>query len=78
MTALAVSALVFAVVTLVARARPVSNIVALVVAVGSPYAPFVALAGLILSVLSRRKLLVIVAVLVVAATFAVQAPGASG
>ena len=38
LTALAVAALAFAVVTLVVRAWPVPNVFALVAAVGSPYA----------------------------------------
>lgn len=68
LTALAVAALAFAVATLVVRAWPVSNVFALVAAVGSPYAPFVALTGLALAALSRRILLSIIAVLVVTAT----------
>ena len=68
LTTLAVAALAFAVATLVMRAWPVSNVFALVAAIGSPYAPFVALAGLALAALSRRILLSIIAVLVVTAT----------
>src|SRR5689334_16381688 len=45
----------------------------LVVAVGSLYIPFVAMSGLVLSVLCRRVLLSIIAVVVVVATAAVQA-----
>src|SRR5258708_7335617 len=74
LTTLAVAALVFSVVTLVARTRPLSNLLALVVAVGSPYVVLVTLSGLALAVLSRRILLSIVAVLVVVATAAVQVP----
>jgi endonuclease/exonuclease/phosphatase (EEP) superfamily protein YafD len=68
LTALAVAALAFAAATLVVRAWPVSNVFALVAAIGSPYAPFVALTGLVLAALSRRILLSIIAVLVVTAT----------
>ena len=64
LTALAVAALAFSVVTLVVRTRPLSNLLALVVAAGSPYVPLVALSGLALSALCRRILLSIVAVLV--------------
>lgn len=59
-TALAVAAISFAALTLVVRARPISNILGLVVSLGSPYAPFVALAGLVCAALSRRTLLTIV------------------
>jgi endonuclease/exonuclease/phosphatase (EEP) superfamily protein YafD len=74
LTALAHVALLFSVATLVARALPLSNVIALVVAVGSPYVPLVALSGLAMSVLCRRILLSIVAVAVVAVTVAVQVP----
>jgi endonuclease/exonuclease/phosphatase (EEP) superfamily protein YafD len=73
-TALAVAAVSFAALTLVARARPVSNLPALVVSLGSPYAPFVALAGLLFSTLSRRTVLTIIAVLVLTASAAIQIP----
>jgi endonuclease/exonuclease/phosphatase (EEP) superfamily protein YafD len=74
LTALALGALLFSVATLVARALPLSNVIALVVAVGSPCVPLVALAGVAMSVLCRRILLSIVAVAVVVATVAVQVP----
>ncbi len=74
LTGFAVAALLVAVFMLVVRARPLSNVFALVIAVGSPYAPFVALAGLGLSLMAGRKLLAIVAVVVVAAAFVVQLP----
>jgi endonuclease/exonuclease/phosphatase (EEP) superfamily protein YafD len=72
--ALALVALLFSVATLVARALPLSNVFALVVAVGSPYVPLVALFGVALSALTRRILLSIVAVAVVVVTVAVQVP----
>jgi endonuclease/exonuclease/phosphatase (EEP) superfamily protein YafD len=72
LTVLAVTALSFAVLTMIVRARPLANILVLVVAVGSPYVPWVALSGLTLATLCRRILLSIVAVAVVAATVAVQ------
>lgn len=74
LTVLAVFALAFALATLVVRARPLSNILALVVAVASPYSLIVALLGFALSVLSRRVILSVFAVLLVTATFAVHAP----
>ena len=74
LTALAVVALLFSVVTLVVRARPLSNVIDLVVAVGSPYVPLVALSGLALSALSLRVVMSVVAVVIVAATVAVQVP----
>ena len=73
-TALAVAALLFAVLTVIARARPISNLLGIVFVAGSPYAPFIALAALILSAMSRRTVLTIVAVLVVAVTGATQIP----
>ncbi len=72
LTALAVAALVFSVLTLVVRTRPVSNKFELVLAVGSPYTALAALALLALLALRRRILLSIVAVLVVTASLAVQ------
>jgi endonuclease/exonuclease/phosphatase (EEP) superfamily protein YafD len=44
------------------------------VAVTAPYVPFVALLGFTMSMLSRRRVLAIIAVLVVAVTVAVQLP----
>jgi endonuclease/exonuclease/phosphatase (EEP) superfamily protein YafD len=72
--ALALVALLFSVATLVARALPLSNVSALVVAVGSPYVPLVALSALAMFVLCSRILLSIVAVAVLAVTVAVQVP----
>ena len=74
LTALALAALAFSVVALIVRARPLSNLLALVVAAGSPYVASVAVSGLALSALCRRIILSIVAVAVVAATLAVQVP----
>jgi endonuclease/exonuclease/phosphatase (EEP) superfamily protein YafD len=72
--ALALVALLFSAATLVVRALPLSNVSALVVAVGSPYVPLVAVFGVAMSVLCRRILLSIVAVAVLAVTVAVQVP----
>jgi endonuclease/exonuclease/phosphatase (EEP) superfamily protein YafD len=72
LTALAVAALVFSVLTLVVRTRPVSNKFDLVLAVGSPYTALAALALLALLALRRRIVLSIVTVLVVTASLAVQ------
>jgi endonuclease/exonuclease/phosphatase (EEP) superfamily protein YafD len=60
--------------TLLARSQPVSNLLGLVVSLGSPYSPIVALAGLLLAALSRRTFLAITAVLVLTATAAIQIP----
>ncbi|WP_233209282.1 endonuclease/exonuclease/phosphatase family protein [Mycobacterium sp. ENV421] len=51
-----------------------SNIVGLALSVGSAYAPFIALGGLVLSALSRRIVLVVAAVLVMTTTVALQVP----
>lgn len=72
LTAPAVAVLVFSVVTLVVRNRPVSNLFELVLAVGSPYTALAALSVLALLALRRRLFLSIVAVLVVTASLAVQ------
>ncbi|WP_319434983.1 endonuclease/exonuclease/phosphatase family protein [Mycobacterium sp. RTGN5] len=64
----------FAVLTVVARARPISNLLGVVVVAGSPYAPFIGVVALILSAWSRRTVLTIVAVLVVTVTGAIQIP----
>jgi endonuclease/exonuclease/phosphatase (EEP) superfamily protein YafD len=74
LTALAVVALLFCVATLVVRTLPLSNVIDLVVTVGSPYLPLVALSSLAVSALAHRILLSIVAVAVVVATLAVQVP----
>jgi endonuclease/exonuclease/phosphatase (EEP) superfamily protein YafD len=73
-TALALAALLFSIVTLVVRARPLSNLPGLMIAVGSPYIPLVALVGLVLTALCRRKLLSVVAAVVLVAALAVQVP----
>ena len=54
---LAIIALAFVAVALVARRQPVSTIPRLVLSVGSTFVPVVAVTGLILAVLSRRVLL---------------------
>jgi endonuclease/exonuclease/phosphatase (EEP) superfamily protein YafD len=71
---LAVSALTFAVIALVARAVPLSNNIVLIVAAGSPYVVVIAVAGLALSVMCRRTVVSVVAVAIVVATVAVQVP----
>jgi endonuclease/exonuclease/phosphatase (EEP) superfamily protein YafD len=70
---LAVIALAFVAVALVARRQPVSTIPRLVLAVGSTFVPVVAVIALILGVLSRRVLLSITAVILLMITVAVQA-----
>jgi endonuclease/exonuclease/phosphatase (EEP) superfamily protein YafD len=74
LTTLAYVAVLFSVATVVARALPLSNVIALVVAVGSPYVPLLALSAVAMSVACRRILLSIVAVAVLAVTVAVQVP----
>ncbi|MDW5611088.1 endonuclease/exonuclease/phosphatase family protein [Mycolicibacterium sp. D5.8-2] len=69
---LAAVALAFTVATLVIRALPLPNNLALVIAVGAPYVVLVALLGLVVAALSRLVVLSIVAVVVVAASLAVQ------
>lgn len=73
LTAIAGVAVALSAATLGLRHFPLSNIVALLVAIGSPYIPLLALAGLTLLALCRRVMLSIVAALVVVATVAVQA-----
>lgn len=70
---LAVTALAIAVAAVVARARPISNIPDLVLAVGSPYVTLAVLAALIAAASCRRKLLSVAAVVVLAAAVGVQA-----
>lgn len=72
LTALAVAALVFAVASVVARARPISSVGDLILAVGSPYVALVALAGLVVALSCRRFGLSILAVAVIASCVAVQ------
>jgi endonuclease/exonuclease/phosphatase (EEP) superfamily protein YafD len=72
LTIAAVAAVTAAAGTLLVRTRPLTNLPALIVAVGSPYIPLVALAGLLLSVLCRRTLLFLIAVAVLTATVSVQ------
>jgi endonuclease/exonuclease/phosphatase (EEP) superfamily protein YafD len=71
---LAVAALAFSAIALIARTRPLTNLLALVIAVGSPYVPLLALSGLFWALRSRRKILSIVTVFAVAATLVVQVP----
>jgi endonuclease/exonuclease/phosphatase (EEP) superfamily protein YafD len=72
LTALAAVGLTLSVVALIARARPLSHNFALIIAVGAPYVPMVALAALVASVLCRRISLSIVAAAIVTATLLVQ------
>jgi endonuclease/exonuclease/phosphatase (EEP) superfamily protein YafD len=67
-----VLSLLFTVLALFARTQPIWNIPSLVLAVGSPYTPLSAFAGLLLAVSYRRMLLSIIAAAVVAASLAVQ------
>ncbi len=69
---LAIVALLFTVLSLVIRARPLTNLPALLVAVGSPYTTLVALLGTAILILARRVRLSIVAALITAVAVAVQ------
>lgn len=71
--ALAVGAVGFSLVTLVVRHLPLSNIISLLVAVGSPYIPLLAISGLALLLLTGRVFLSIAAAVVLVATVSVQA-----
>ena len=64
--------LAFAVFALVARRQPVSTIPRLILSVGSTFAPLVAVACLVLAMLSRRVVLSIFAVFLVTTTVAIQ------
>jgi len=70
---LAVIALAFVAGALVARRQSVSSIPHLILSVGSTFIPMVAVLGLVLAVASRRILLAIVAVFLLAITMAIQA-----
>lgn len=74
LTVLAVAALVLSVTTLVLRFLPISNVVALVAVVGSPYVTSVTLAALAVLVLCHRIVLSIIAVAVMTAALVVQVP----
>lgn len=69
---LVVVALSVVVATLVIRALPLPNNLALVIAVGAPYVVLVALLGLVVAALSRLVVSSIAAVAVMAASLAVQ------
>lgn len=64
--------LAIAAATLVIRALPLPNNLALVIAVGSPYVVLVALLGLVIAALNRLIALSVIAVLVTAASVAAQ------
>lgn len=64
--------LAFCAVALVFRAQPVTTIPRLVLSVGATFVPLLAVAGLALAVASRRVVLSIIGVFLVAATVAVQ------
>lgn len=70
--AIIVVALAFSVLTLIVRVLPVSNVVTLVIAVAAPYTVFVAAVGLALAVLSRRVVLSIAALIIVAVSLGSQ------
>jgi endonuclease/exonuclease/phosphatase (EEP) superfamily protein YafD len=59
---------------LASRALPLSNLPALVMAASVPYSPLAALGALILTAAYRRKLLSLAAVVLLAASLAVQVP----
>lgn len=74
LTALSTVALVYSVLALIARTFPLPNIVALLMAVGMPYVPLVALSVLVISLLGRRVVLSLAAVVVMTTALAVQLP----
>lgn len=74
LTVVAVAALAFSIVALTFRTYPISNTAELAVAVSSPYVPIFASFGLTLLLWCRRIVLSIIAVTVVAVTFAAQVP----
>lgn len=71
---MAVVALLGVVGVLVVRTLPLSNLPALVLAASSPYVPLAALAALTISAVCHRKLLSAMAVVMVVAAVAIQAP----
>lgn len=70
---LAALAITLTALALVARTQPISNVPALVLAVGSPYTAVAALAGLILAAFGGRAVLAIIALVTLTATLSVQA-----
>lgn len=74
LSAAAVTAIAYCVIALISRALPVWGLLSLFVAVSAAYIPLLAVAGVLLAVLSRRIVLSIAAVLVLTATLAVQVP----
>lgn len=65
-------AVAFSAVALVVRFQPVSSLPRLVLSVGATFVPLIALGGLTLALLSRRRLLSVLAAVVLAATLAIQ------
>lgn len=70
--AIVVTALAFVALTLVARAQPVTNMPRLVLAVGAPYVALAAVVVLVLTLWRKRIVLSLFAVLLVAASVAIQ------
>ncbi|WP_260757661.1 endonuclease/exonuclease/phosphatase family protein [Mycobacterium sp. SMC-8] len=66
------AALGFSILTVVIRALPLTNTFMLVIAVAAPYSVVVAMFGLVLAVLSRRVILSVVAVIVLAVSLGIQ------
>lgn len=74
LTALSAAGLVYSTLALIARTFPLPNIVALLIAVGTPYVPLVALSVLVMSLLGRRVVLSLLAVAVMTTALVVQLP----
>jgi len=72
LAAFAAASLAAAVAGLVARSRPVTGFVSLVLAVGSPYAAALSVVGVLIAVYLRHVMLAVVAVAVAAASLGVQ------
>lgn len=74
-TALTVVAVIFLIISalgVVFRIQPVSSMPRLIIAVGATFIPILALAGLLLAIVCRRRMLAIVGVVLLAATTVVQ------
>ncbi|MGK2880792.1 MAG: endonuclease/exonuclease/phosphatase family protein [Mycobacterium sp.] len=74
LAALAVFILVFAVITVAVRSRPLSNVIGLVVAVGSPYTTLLVVMVLAVMIICRRLILALIAVVIVCANVVIQVP----
>ncbi|ORB55105.1 endonuclease [Mycolicibacterium rhodesiae] len=72
LTVLVIVSVLLTVASVFARTQPIANFPSLVLAVGSPYTPLAALAGLLVAVACRRIVLTVLAAGVVGVSIAVQ------